>query len=104
MPINCKEVLKSVNLEIQKKRVPKSEVPGIKEQLSTCLRDGGITQAEYDATITALNALGSQAGSHVREDVILDEGTLHKLEGEFLQALRAYLDAMVQRYLPPPTH
>jgi subtilase family serine protease len=56
-PNQCQEFLASLRVLIQNRRVPVGEVAGDRLQLKQCLQEGQITQAEYDTTLAALNAL-----------------------------------------------
>jgi hypothetical protein len=57
-PNACQEFLTSLNFLIREKRVPVTEVQGDKEHLLACLKARQITEAEYTATLTALNSIG----------------------------------------------
>jgi hypothetical protein len=61
-PNECQEFLANLNFLIQEKKVLVSKVAGDKLQLAQCLQQGQITQAQYNATIAALDALGRSGG------------------------------------------
>jgi hypothetical protein len=56
-PSQCQQFLTSLDSQIAKKKVPAQSVPGDKSELGTCLQTGQITEAQYNTTLAALNAL-----------------------------------------------
>jgi len=55
-PAQCKAALQSVWRLIDAKRLPKADVPGVKQQLLDCVGHG-ITEAEFKSVIAAIDAL-----------------------------------------------
>jgi hypothetical protein len=62
-PNPCQEFLTSLNFLIREKKVPVTEVPGDKEHLLECLQAKQISEADYNATIAALNSIGESGPS-----------------------------------------